>query len=189
MHKTLFLQTITCPDFVIVVVPTYCSVLFLLFFSLQMKRMSKISELDKIQSFTNDHIFIPFKLFWYRYFTLKTFPASISDCIFSLVVEHTMNTNYCLSLFCLSVNNVNESPIDYVDETILRFPHIPQWVITHQSEIVWHFLFHPALNRYAEDDANVSHVVYLDDSYRTSFHFVYRPQAKILGEFSVTKPI
>ncbi len=61
--------------------------------------------------------------------------------------------------------------------------------MTHQSEIGWHFLFHPALNRYSEDNANVSQIVYVDDSYSTSFYFVYPPQAKILGEFSVTKPI
>lgn len=28
-----------------------------------------------------------------------------------------------------------------------------------------------------------------DDSYSTSFYFVYPPQANILGEFSVTEPI
>lgn len=45
------------------------------------------------------------------------------------------------------------------------------------------------LNRYSKDNANVSQVVYVDDSYSTSFYFVYPPLAKILGEFSVTKPI
>lgn len=29
----------------------------------------------------------------------------------------------------------------------------------------------------------------VDDSYSTSFYFVYPPQAKILGEFSLAKPI
>lgn len=51
--------------------------------------------------------------------------------------------------------------------------------------IGWLFYF-THLKRYSEDNANVSQVVYVDDYYSTSFYFVYPPQAKILGEFSVT---
>lgn len=44
-------------------------------------------------------------------------------------------------------------------------------------------------DKYSEHNANASQVVHVDESYSTSFYFVYPPQAKILGEFSVTQPI
>lgn len=43
-------------------------------------------------------------------------------------------------------------------------------------------VFNPSINKYSEN-ANASQVVYDDDSYRTSFYFVYPPQDKVLGDF------
>lgn len=70
-------------------------------------------------------------------------------------------------------------------QDVLLTNSVPEW----NRLRVFFYLFPLVLNRYLEDNANVSQVVYVDDSYSTSFYFLYPPQAKIVGEFWVNMPI